>query len=219
MNGYTKNDLVKVAIAEDHQLFRQGISVIINTWENHKVTHQASNGQELIDMLHNRSLPDIALIDLQMPVMNGYETIKVLKEKYPDLKTMGFSMFQSEEAVWRVIKCGGQGFLNKTDNESKMKKAIAEMILNGYYFSDHTASKMVRAAIQTGKLIIKNDFTEKEISFLKNICEGKTYKETAMVMNITDRQVEYMRDSLFERFNAKCRTSLAITAMQRGVIV
>jgi DNA-binding NarL/FixJ family response regulator len=71
--------------------------------------------------------------------------------------------------VWRVIKCGGQGFLNKTENESKMKKAIAEMMANGYYFSDHTASKMVKAAIRTGSLIIKNDFTEKEISFLKNI--------------------------------------------------
>jgi DNA-binding NarL/FixJ family response regulator len=101
MNGYTNNQLVKVAIAEDHQLFRQGISVIINTWENHKVTHQAGNGQELIDMLHNRNLPDIALIDLQMPVLNGYETIKVLKEKFPDLKTMGFSCFKAKKL------CGG----------------------------------------------------------------------------------------------------------------
>lgn len=211
------NSLVKIAMADDHSLIRESLCTIIDTWENCKVVIQAANGRQLLESLQAKNLPDLALIDLAMPVMNGYETIKAIKEKFPEIKLMAISLYYSEEMVWQLIKCGAQGFVNKTDDITRLKKAIAEMMHTGYYFSDHTASKMVKRAVQTGIFHIKNDLSEKEIVFLKFICTEKTYKEIAHEMNLAERQTEYLRSNLFERFGVNTRTGLAVVAIEKGL--
>ena len=213
-------NLVKIAVADDHNLFRESLCAIIDTWENCKVIIQAVNGCQLLDKLQaTRQVPDLALIDLSMPEMNGYETIRAVKQKVPDIKLMGLSFSNSEEMVWQLIKCGAQGFVNKNDDINRLRKAIAEMMTTGYFFSDHTASRMVKKAMQTGTLTIKNDLSDKEILFLKNICSEKTYKEIAREMKLAHRQVEYLRNNLFERFGVSTRTGLAVIALEKGLAV
>lgn len=213
------NILVKIAVADDHSLFREAICAMIDTWENCKVVIQATNGRQLLERINIKNQPDLALIDIAMPEMNGYETIKAVKEKFPDIKLMAISFYNSEEMVWQLIKCGAQGFVNKNDDITRLKKAIGEMVHTGYFFSDHTASKMVKKAMQTGTLTIKNDLSEKEILFLRFICTEKTYKEIASEMGLAERQTEYMRNTLFERFNVCTRTGLAVIAMEKGLAV
>ena len=162
---------------------------------------------------------DLLLLDIEMPEMNGYETIKAIKEKYPEIRLLVISLHYSEELVWRIIKFGAQGFVNKNDDIARLKKAVSEMIHTGYFFSDHTASKMVKKAMQTGTLTIKNDLSETDMLFLKLVCSEKTYKEIAKEMNLADRQIEYIRNNLFDRFEVSTRTGLAVIAMEKGLAV
>jgi len=172
-----------------------------------------------LEKLHTKNLPDLVLLDLEMPEMNGYETIKAIKEKYPEIRLLVISLHYSEELVWRIIKFGAQGFVNKNDDIARLKKAVSEMIHTGYFFSDHTASKMVKKAMQTGTLTIKNDLSETDMLFLKLVCSEKTYKEIAKEMNLADRQIEYIRNNLFDRFEVSTRTGLAVIAMEKGLAV
>lgn len=211
--------LIKIAVADDHHLFREAICSQIDQWENCKVIIQAANGRQLLEKLQTKNLPDLAMIDLEMPEMNGYETLKAIKEKYPFIRLLVISQHHSEELVCRIIKSGAQGFVNKGDELSRFKKAIREMMLTGYFFSDHTAAKMVKKAIQRENLVLDNDLSDAEIHFLKLICTEKTYKEMALQLNMSDRHLEYMRQVLFERFDVTSRTSLAVIAMKKGLAV
>jgi DNA-binding NarL/FixJ family response regulator len=114
--------LIKIAFADDHHLFREAICTHIDQWENCKVIIQAANGRQLLEKLQNHNLPDLAMIDLEMPEMNGYETLKVIKEKYPSIRLLVVSQHHSEELVCRIIKFGAQGFVNKGDDLTRFKK-------------------------------------------------------------------------------------------------
>jgi len=217
MQASNSNTLIKLAVADDHCLFREAICAQINTWDDCKVIIQAANGRQLLERLNN-NLPDVALIDIAMPEMNGYETIKIIKEKYPAIKLMALSAYNSAEMVCQLIKLGARGFVNKNDDAIRLKKAINQIVNAGYFFSDHTASKMVEKAIRTGTHFNKDDITDKEVSFLKLLCTEKTYKEIADEMNISERHTEYIRNALFEKFNCKSRTGLAVLSMEKGLV-
>lgn len=211
--------LVKIAMADDHNLFRESLCAIINGWENCKVILQAANGKQLIEGLNSKNLPNLALIDINMPILDGYETLKIIKEQYPEIKLMVISTYNSEEMMWQLIKFGAEGFVSKSDDPSRLKKGVLEMMQTGYFFSDHSASKMISKVMKTGKHTSVNDLTKKEIEFLKLLGTEKTYKEIAVDMGIADRQIEYMRVSLFERFGVKSRTALAVKAIAKGLAV
>lgn len=219
MSSINGNILIRIAVAEDHAMFREALCRQINDWENCKVILQAANGRELLDGLNRQNLPDLVLVDLGMPIMNGYETIKEMKRLYSDVKLLVVSMYKSEEAILQIIKAGAQGFVYKEEGTEKIKKAVHEMMRAGYFFSDHAASKMLRHSLQTGTLSLHNDLSDEQLVFLKYICTEKTYKAIAKEMCITGRHAEYLRYNLFERFDVQSRTGLAITATEKGLVV
>ncbi|HWR33058.1 MAG TPA: response regulator transcription factor [Chitinophagaceae bacterium] len=213
------NTLVKIAMADDHAMFRETLCTVIDGWENCKVIIRAANGKQLLEKINPKNLPDIVLTDLQMPEMNGYETIKDINKKYPAIKIMVISQYQSEEMIWQLIKCGAHGFVSKNDDTPRLKKAMEELLRNGYFFTDHAASRMLKKAMQTGQMVIQNDLSEEELAFLKYISTKKPYKEIACKMSIEERHAEYIRNNLFERFGVNTRTELAITAIQKGLSI
>jgi len=206
-------------VAEDHTMLREGLCTIINDWENCKVILQAGNGKELIEQIDPKNLPDLILTDLCMPEMNGYETILTLKKIYPEIKFLVISIYQSEEAIIMMIKSGAQGFIHKTADSKQLKKAVFEMMRSGYYFPNQTAARLVRQALQNGDYKLKNNLSDKELAFLKHITTEKTYKQIAHDMCIPIRQVEYIRNLLFERFEAQSRIGLAIQSIEKGLIL
>ena len=127
-------DLITLAVADDHNLFREAICAQINTWDDCKVIIQASNGKELLDRLHINHLPNVAIIDIAMPEMNGYETILSINENFPSVKLMAISGYDSLEMVCKLIKCGARGFVNKNDDTNRLKKAISENCPKGILF-------------------------------------------------------------------------------------
>ena len=209
--------LIKVALADDHTMLRESLSRVINEWEQAKVVIQASNGKELIQQLDFADMPDIALIDLNMPVMNGYDTIRHLKSKYQKLNIIVLSMHEGEEMIWHLIQLGVQGYIHKSADSSQLRKALHDIMYTGYHFADRSAARLLSRSIFNDNNGIKNSLSEKQLSFLREVITEKTYKEIARDMRIPLRQVEYLRNSMFEQFNVQSRTSLAVQILKKGL--
>lgn len=217
---YNTDEIIKIAIAEDHTMFREELCRRMNEWENCKVILEAENGLQFLNKLNPKNLPHVALVDLRMPVMNGYQTMEMLQKKFPEIKCMVLSEIEeNEEAMMLVLKAGGKGFLNKSADIGLIKRAIHELIQMGYYFSNKSVARMAKQLIETGMVELKNILSDKELMFLQNLSTEKTYKQIADDMNISVRKVEYLRVKMFERFTIKSRTALAIQSKEKGLVL
>ena len=211
--------IIRIAVADDHVLFCQAICRVINEWEHCKVILQAASGKQLIEQIDPNHPPDLALTDLCMPGMSGYETIRVLKKKYPAIKVMVISMYESKETLLELLKAGAEGFLHKSADERQLKKGVQEMMRTGYYFADQSIARIFKQVMDKGKLSLIKGLSDEEIVLLKFICTEKTYKEIACDMKISERHVEYLRDNLSERFGLQGRTALALHAAENGLTI
>ena len=211
--------LIKIAVADDHALLRQTLCIFINNLDNGKVILEAGDGKELIDSIDPKNLPELIVIDLGMPGLNGFETIAILKNLYPPLKFMAISIYQGEEVILRLLKAGAHAFLHKSEDTSTFKHAIYEIMRTGYYFSDQSATKLVKRAIQHKDHALNNDLCDEEVIFLKHLITEKTYKEIADKMGIPIRHIEYLRTTLFDRFDVQSRTGLAVKAIEKGLTI
>lgn len=209
------SSIIKIAIAEDHEMFRELISAHINTFENCKVVIQASNGKELIDKIASKDNTDLVLLDVSMRIMNGYDAAAILRQKFPAIKILFCSIYNHELAVCRMIGCGGNGFVYKGAPISELKKAIYEVMRNGYSFS--VLNSKIFAQLNNLKRR-KFHFSNRELKFLELICTERTYKEIAVELELTPRQVDYLREALFARFDVHSRTGLAFSARHAGVL-
>lgn len=207
--------IIKIAIAEDHEMFRELVSAHIDTFENCKVVIQASNGKELIEKIEAKENIDLVLLDVSMRLINGYDTATILREKFPDMMILFCSVYNHELAICRMIGCGGNGFIHKGSSTSELKKAIYEVMRNGYCFS--VLSTRVFSQINNLKQK-KFQFSRRELKFLHLISTEKTYKEIASELELTPRQVDYLRESLFARFEAHTRVGLAFSARYCGIL-
>ena len=211
--------LIRIAVAEDHVLYREALSREIDRWDNCKVIVQASNGKQLLKMLVQSEVPDLLLLDLAMPEMNGYETMIAVKQRCADIRIIVLSLYCSNEVIWKIIASGANGFVPKTGNMQELKYAIDQVVFSGSYFSDRTASRFIKRAADTSKIPLDNQLSDTEVSFLTHCCSEKTYKEIATEMGLTFRQSEYMRVMLFERFEVKSRTHLAMLVKSKGIVL
>lgn len=211
--------LIKIAVAEDETVLREPLCDMMNTWENCKIILQVKNGRELMQQIDPKNLPDLVLVDLKMPVMNGYETMAAIKKIYPEIKLLVLSFYNSEEVLLKIIREGAHGFVNKSDDACLFKKAIYETMKTGYYFEDPGAARIIKQIRQSGNTASNNCLSDKEIFFLKCLATDKTYKEISRIMKIPDRQVEYIRTILFNRFEVDNRSALAVMAIQTGLVV
>lgn len=191
---------------------------MINTWDNCKVIHQASNGNEMLQILQNAELPDLLITDLAMPQMDGYELTKLVKNQFPLLKIMVVSMYGSQEMLWRIIQFGANAFVSKNNELSVFKMAIAETMERGYYFCDRMAANFIRNGVDKQQISIWNKFSEEEIKFLKLCCSHITYKAMENEMNCPARHIEYLRERMFLKLNVLSRTNLAIKVKDSGLI-
>ena len=211
--------LIRIAVAEDHSMMREALCALIDTWENCKVILQVENGKQLIERIDPKNLPDLVLVDLAMPVINGYDTIETLKKIYSEIKFMAVSMYHSEEAILHLIQIGGNGFFHKSGDSHKFKAAINEIMRSGFYFADQSAARLMRQLMDTGNLTFKNALSDEEFVFLAHIITVETYKEIADKMCIPLRHTEYLRKNMFERFDVQNRIGLATLLIDKGLVV
>jgi DNA-binding NarL/FixJ family response regulator len=212
----------RVAIVDDHTLLRKGLANLIRGIETYAVLFEADNGKDFINQLQPRLLPDIVLLDINMPEMDGYETALWLKRNYPGIKILALSMFDNENSIIRMMKNGAKGYILKDIDPAEFRWALDSLMRKGYYYSELITSKLIHAVSQfdepndTPKL--PTQLNHRETEFLKLVCTEMTYKEIAEKMFLSARTIDGYRDALFEKLNVKSRVGLVLYAIKNSIV-
>ncbi|HTM97695.1 MAG TPA: response regulator transcription factor [Pedobacter sp.] len=207
-----------IVIVDDHILIAKAIGSILANFSQFEVLYECENGKELQDKCnHKNNVPDIVLLDISMPIMDGFETAKWLKENHPDVLVMALSMQDDEQSLIKMVKCGAKGYLLKNVHPVELENALNSLIKLGFYYPDWAANK-VFSSISNGEGASeeKIHFTEREKDFLRYTVTEMSYKEIADQMFCSHRTVEAYRDSLFEKLGLKSRVGLAVYAIKNG---
>ncbi len=207
----------KLILADDHILLREALANLLNNFDEFNVIAAAGNGEEVIQKIKEHYLPDIVLMDLNMPKLDGYETAKWLANHHPNIKVVILTMYDSEIALIRLLKAGVAGFLKKDIHPTELKSALLTIGAGEYYYSNHTTVK-ITSLFKADKALQNAILSDAEIEFLKLASTEMTYKEIASRMNITPRTIDAYRDSLFIKLDVKSRVGLAIYAVKNGIV-
>lgn len=207
-----------IAIIDDHVLIANALKSIISNFNQFKVVHLSENGVDFKEKLESKHIiPDLVLLDISMPIMNGFETAKWIKENYPDMLIMALSMQDDEQSLIKMIKNGAKGYMLKNTQPTLLEKGLNKLIEIGHYFPDWASSKILTSiSDNTINADLKSKLSEREVTFLKYTATEMTYKEISEKMFCSPRTVENYRDSLFEKLELKSRVGLAVYALKNG---
>jgi DNA-binding NarL/FixJ family response regulator len=205
---------IRIAIVDDHTLFRNGVASLMREFDDLQVLFEADNGQHLQQMITTHPLPQVVLMDINMPVMDGYVSTTWLKNNYPQIKVLALSMYEDDKAVINMIKCGACGYLLKESSPKEVHEAIQTIVQKGVYINELVSGKMIRSLTADSEPL----FTTNEMIFLKLCCTELTYKEMADQMFISPRTIDNYREALFQKLNLKSRTGLVLYAIQNEIV-
>ena len=209
-----------VALVDDHMLIAKAIANIIEGFPNYSVLYEVEHGKALVEKFKNpQNIPDIVLLDISMPVMDGFETAKWLKIKHPKVLIVTLSMQDDDLSLIRMIKSGAKGYLHKNIHPEELQVALDALVTKGFYYPEWAASKVfsnLSGEPRIKKEIDTSDFSEREMDFLKYCCTEMTYKEIGERMNCSTRTVEGYRDTLFKKLGLKTRVGLVMYAIKSG---
>lgn len=213
--------MIKLALVDDHTLFRQGIKLLLEDMDSVKLIIEGSNGRELLDAMEDQ-VPDIILLDLEMPVLNGIETSKIIKEEYEDTGIIILTMYDDEQMIAHLMEIGANGYLLKDTTEEELHKAIHSVHDNQFYFNDFVSKALlsgVKAKRKPQPKIGNNiEVTRRESEVLQLICEELTTQEMADKLFLSPRTIEGHRQNLIEKFGVKNTAGLIIRAIKLGFI-
>lgn len=209
-----------VAIVDDHELVAKAIAGLVGQFADYEVLFDAENGKELIKHFKLNHIPDVVLLDINMPDMDGYETSLWLKNNYPEVKVLALSMNDKEEAIVRMLRNGVRGYLLKGCRPSELRDALDSVINKGFYYTEFITSRLIKSLSADFVLnpIEALGLNEREAEFVQLACTDMTYVEIADKMCVSPRTVDGYRESLFVKFNVKSRVGLAVEAIRLGVV-
>ncbi len=206
---------IKIALVDDHSLFRSGLASLLTEFEDIEVVFEATNGADLQTKIKKHENVQVILMDINMPVMDGFASTKWIKENYAHIHVLALSMFEDEKSIINMIKAGANGYLLKESKSTEVLTAIKTIIEKGFYINE----------LVSGRLFIslkndepKNILTDKELTFLQHCATELTYKEIAAIMNVSPRTVDNYRESLFAKLNLKSRTGLVVYGIKNDLI-
>jgi DNA-binding NarL/FixJ family response regulator len=216
------NKPTTIAIVDDHAMFRKSLAILIGLLPGYKILFDASNGQDFIAQLQPKQLPDFVLMDISMPVMDGYSCTAWIKKNHPQIKVLALSTMDSDTAIIKMVKSGAKGYILKDADPGELKIAFEEIQSRGYYYNELVTRKILHSvndlADERNKTGIFAKLSEREIEFLKLACTELTYKEIADLLFVSVRTAEGYRDTLCEKLNLKTRVGLAMYAIKNGLV-
>jgi DNA-binding NarL/FixJ family response regulator len=222
---------IKVAIVDDHHLVRKGLRLLLDNLNDFEILYEASNGEEFFALYNSNEIkPDIVLIDVNMPVMNGVQTTRLLEEKNDKIRKVALSVNTDLETVRSMIKAGACAYLFKDASPETFHQVLMKVYSDGFFYDKHVIQSLVPEIGEQSKFNTtytseeKNEDMEllrqlsaRELTFLNYCCSELTYKEIADEMEITSRTVDGYRESLFYKLRIKSRIGLVIFAIKTGV--
>ncbi|ESU22306.1 hypothetical protein FEDK69T_22890 [Flavobacterium enshiense DK69] len=207
-----------IVIVEDHRLLSEAIAGVIDNFNQFNVSYQCKNGKDLIEKFNqNRTYPDIVLMDINMPVMNGIETTKWLSKNHPEVNVHALTVDEDENTILKMIQAGAKGYLIKDIDKKTLEIALLKIINTGFYHSNIAIDALVNSV--TGKSTSKEILKESEKEFLKLLCTEFTYKEIANKMCLSPKTIDGYRDNLFVKLNVKNRIGLVMYAIKHKIYV
>ena len=213
--------MASIVLVDDHVLLRNGLASLLKNL-GHEVLFEADNGQAFIEKINSDQLPDLVLMDINMPEMDGYATTQWLKEKYPGIKVLALSMYDNEHSIIRMLKAGAKGYILKDSEPTELKAAVEALMNKGYYYSDLVSGKLIHAINKIedegSDINTMNNLNERETDFLKYACTELTYKEIADKMFVSPRTIDGYRDTLFEKLHVKTRVGLVMYTIKNGIV-
>lgn len=214
--------MITVALVDDHVMLRNGLAILL-AGIGFDVLFEANNGEECAGYIKAGRIPQVILMDINMPVKDGFETTLWIKQNFPEIKVLALTMVDDDNAVIRMLKNGAIGYLLKESGPVELKAAIHAAAEKGFYYSEMVTGRLVHS-IRGGDEGNNNSsltlhLTGKEIEFLKLACSELTYKEIADKMNVSPRTIDSYRDHLFEKLELKTRTGLALYAIKSGIVI
>ena len=213
--------LTQITLIDDHALLRNGLAGLVTNL-GYEVLSQYDNGKDFVEKYNKAAQPDIILMDINMPVMDGYETTLWLKKNYPDVKVLALSMYDDENAIIRMLKNGARGYILKDADPAELKQAINAVLNRGFYYSEMVTGKLIHSIGNTDDddngtaSVLK--LSDREMEFLKLVCTEMTYKEIADKMYLSPRTIDGYRDALFEKLSIKTRVGLVLYAIKNGIV-
>ncbi|MFW6226699.1 MAG: response regulator [Bacteroidota bacterium] len=209
------NGKIKIAVVDDHEMFRDGLKMVINQIDRFEVLFDAGDGTDFLEKL-NKEIPDVVLMDINMPGLNGIETTVKAIEKNPDIKIIGLSMHDKEGYYMQMIKAGVKGYILKKSGKYELENAINEVFKGGNYFSPEIMRKF-SFQLLTPDQNIYNRLTKREKEILLKVCEGHTSAQISEILFISPKTVEVHRTNIFSKVNVKNTAELIVWAIKNGV--
>lgn len=215
------NKKVKLAIVDDHCLFREGLASLVDKFDWVDLIMEANNGKELIEQLQNHE-PDVILMDLKMPIMDGLKATAYVRQEYPDIKVIPLTMYDEKKYIIEAIKAGAHSYLFKSTGLNEVESAIHSVMEKGFYFNNFMTEAMYQGLAHkkvTKPAINKKDrLTKRELQMLTLICKQLTGPEIARKLNLSPKTIENYRYKLVEKLNVKNTAGLIIYAIQNGLV-
>jgi DNA-binding NarL/FixJ family response regulator len=212
--------VIKVAIADDHALFRTGVKTSLSSRHDIQMVAEAENGMQLLNLLKHIK-PDVVLLDIQMPIMDGLTTLPEIKKLYPDLKVIMLSMHNDHSMITRMMEIGANSYLTKESDSETIYQAIKTCYEQEFFFNDLTNKALLnglRMKKPPEMVTPEVNLTEKEITILKLMCEEKSTKEIADLVDLSPRTVEAIRDKLKTKTGVKSMAGLVMYAVKAGIV-
>ncbi len=208
-----------VGVVDDHVLFAQSLQGLINSFNGFEVAFMARNGNDLINKLSTCDKePDILLLDINMPIMNGFETISWLNEHKPEIKTITLSMDDDEETIIKMLKAGSKGYLLKDIHPETLNLALNQVIERGHYYTDNVTTALLKGVSKKEQDTLLENFSSRELEFMELACSDKTYKEIASEMCLSPKTIDNYRDTLFKKLEVRSRIGLVLYALKNKIV-
>jgi two-component system, NarL family, invasion response regulator UvrY len=209
-----------VYLVDDHAVVRNGLKALIERMGNYTVTGQFDNGQELVDAMPFTPVPNIIIMDLTMPVMDGAATVKELKARNNNIPILILTLETTEKTIIELFRLGIRGYLPKSCTADVLKKAIDDVMTSGYYHNEMLTKALMNNTVEDDDAHTTGHLTERERLFLQLVCDENelTYEQIADRMGVSRRTVDGYRESIFEKFNIKSKTGLVLFAIKYGLI-
>ncbi|MEP6712879.1 MAG: response regulator transcription factor [Ferruginibacter sp.] len=212
---------IKVAIADDHKIFRKGVILSMRTYTNIIFVMEADNGEDLIQKIP-ASLPDVILCDLKMPIKDGIDATKIITKNYPNIRVIILTMYEDERFVGHLMDCGAAGYLLKSTDPSEIRRAVMDVMRTGFYLNPFVNKVLIKKNYSKQKfnpsLTTEVVLSDREKETLTLVCMEFTAAEIALKMSISARTVEAIKDRLMERFGVKNSVGLVFYAMKNQLI-